>query len=317
MTASFSPPPIQERVWGNESVGGLVGNNLLSGTITCSYATSSVSGNDYVGGLLGYNWGEVTDSLWDTQTSWQVTSSGGTGKTTAEMQTESTFTDAGWDFVGESTNGTEDIWWILEGQDYPRLWWEFIVVDDFESYNYLNPDDPKSNRIFNTWIDGYNNQANGSTIGYAEPNFTEGEHFVETDIVHGGFQSMPYFYDNSGTANYSEATANIANLVIDRDWTQYGATVLSMWFYGDTSNAAERMYVALNGSAVIYHDNPDAALIDEWTEWNIDLQEFAVQGVDLTNVDTISIGFGDKNNPVPGGEGHVFFDDIRLYRPAP
>jgi hypothetical protein len=30
----------------------------------------------------------------------------------------------GWDFVDETENGTEDIWWILEGQDYPRLWWE-------------------------------------------------------------------------------------------------------------------------------------------------------------------------------------------------
>lgn len=46
------------------------------------------------------------------------------GLTTAEMQTASTFLDAGWDFVGETANGTEDIWLILEGQYYPRLWWE-------------------------------------------------------------------------------------------------------------------------------------------------------------------------------------------------
>ena len=26
--------------------------------------------------------------------------------------------------LGETGNGAEDIWWILEGQDYPRLWWE-------------------------------------------------------------------------------------------------------------------------------------------------------------------------------------------------
>jgi hypothetical protein len=32
--------------------------------------------------------------------------------------------EAGWDFVGETANGTQDIWWILEGKDYPRLWWE-------------------------------------------------------------------------------------------------------------------------------------------------------------------------------------------------
>lgn len=42
----------------------------------------------------------------------------------AEMQRAGTFLDAGWDFVGETANGTEDVWWILEGKDYPRLWWE-------------------------------------------------------------------------------------------------------------------------------------------------------------------------------------------------
>ncbi len=106
-------------------------------------------------------------------------------------------------------------------------------------------------------------------------------------------------------------------LVSVRNWTEEGVGVLSLWFYGDASNAAERMYVALNDSAVVYHDNPDAALIDEWTQWTIDLQEFAAQGVNLANVNAISIGFGDKNNLQAGGSGMVFFDDIRLYRPAP
>ena len=40
------------------------------------------------------------------------------------MQTAKTFLDAGWDFVGETKNGSADIWWILEGKDYPHLWWE-------------------------------------------------------------------------------------------------------------------------------------------------------------------------------------------------
>jgi len=68
---------------------------------------------------------------------------------------------------------------------------------------------------------------------------------------------------------------------------------------------------------MVYHDNPNAAQIERWTEWTIDLQEFAAQGVNLANVNTISIGFGDKNNIQPGGSGLVFFDDIRLYRPVP
>jgi len=102
-----------------------------------------------------------------------------------------------------------------------------------------------------------------------------------------------------------------------RDWTEEGVGVLSLWFYGDAANTAERMYVALSGSAVVYHDDPSVVQIDTWTEWRIDLQEFAAQGVNLTNVNTISIGFGDKNNIQAGGSGMVFFDDIRLYRPAP
>ena len=107
----------------NSGGGGLVGSNF-AGEITTCYSASSVTANSNVGGLVGDNWGEIIDSFWDTQTSGQLTSAGGTGKTTAEMQTESTFTDAGWDFVNETKNGNEDIWWILEGQDYPRLWWE-------------------------------------------------------------------------------------------------------------------------------------------------------------------------------------------------
>jgi len=82
------------------------------------------------------------------------------------------------------------------------------------------------------------------------------------------------------------------------------------------SNDAERMYVVLNDSAAVYYDNPDASQIDEWTQWNIDLQEFADQGVNLANVDTLGIGFGDRDNPQPGGAGVVYFDDIRLYPPT-
>ena len=94
------------------------------------YSTGAVTGKNYVGGLVGSGYGTaVTACFWDTQTSHQVTSAGGTGKTTTQMQTAKTFLDAGWDFVGETKNGTADIWWILEGKDYPRLWWELSAKD--------------------------------------------------------------------------------------------------------------------------------------------------------------------------------------------
>jgi hypothetical protein len=87
------------------------------------------------------------------------------------------------------------------------------------------------------------------------------------------------------------------------------------------SNEAEPMYITVgDGSgtaATLYHANPDAALINTWTEWNIDLQAFANLGVSLTNVNMIGLGLGNRNNPVAGGSGTMYFDDIRLYPPSP
>jgi hypothetical protein len=68
----------------------------------------------------------------------------------------------------------------------------------------------------------------------------------------------------------------------------------------------------------VVNDDPAAAQADTWTEWVIPLQAFADQGITLTNVDRIAIGLGTKGNmTTPGGSGKMFFDDIRLYRPAP
>jgi hypothetical protein len=111
-------------VLGNNSVGGLVGDNWIFRITNC-YSTGAVTGDDYVGGLVGNSDDENTNSsFWDIETSERSMSAVGIGKTTAEMQTASTFLEAGWDFVDEIENGTEDIWWIDEGRDYPRLWWE-------------------------------------------------------------------------------------------------------------------------------------------------------------------------------------------------
>ena len=183
----------------------------------------------------------------------------------------------------------------------------FLIIDDFESYNDLDPADPASNRIFNAWIDGFDNPAiNGSVVGHANPPF------AEQTIVHGGLQSMPMSYDNA--VGISEATLNLTS---KRDWTVKGVNTLTIWFRGEAANAAENLFVALNGNAVVNHDNPDAALRTSWTAWNIDLQAFADQGVDLANVNSITLGLGNKNNPVAGGSGMMYFDDIRLYPPAP
>ena len=184
---------------------------------------------------------------------------------------------------------------------------DYLIVDDFESYS---DDEAASEAIYQTWIDGFGIADNGAQVGYLfRP-------YCEQTIVHGGFQSMPYLYNNN--TGYSEATMTLDS---QRDWTMYGIQTLSLWFYGDPSNVSESMYVAIANSqrtpAVIYHDDPDAIRTSIWTQWSIDLSAFADQGLDLTDVDKISIGFGNKYNPQVGGSGLVFFDDIRLYRPEP
>jgi hypothetical protein len=195
---------------------------------------------------------------------------------------------------------------------WPGAVWSFtvanyLVVDDFEDYNDYPPDE-----VWNTWLDGYENPLNGSTAGYPEPDFVAGEHYLEDVIVHDGQWSMPLFYDNS-SARISEVTRNFTSTM--RDWTQEGVGVLTLFYHGDPNNTPEQMFVALNDDAVVNNDDPDAALVEEWNRWDIPLQTFADKGVNLGDVDSMTIGFGNKSNPTLGGEGHVFFDDIRLYRP--
>jgi hypothetical protein len=203
--------------------------------------------------------------------------------------------------IDEANNTNTDSPWTGPLWNFTTA--NFLIIDDFESYNDIDPADPASNRIFLAWVDGFDNpNVNGSIVGYANPPF------VELTIVHNGNQSMPFSYDNS--VGKSEATLTLTN---NRDWTINGVNTLVIWFRGESGNAVEPMYVALNDSAVVNHDNPDAAQRRSWTQWNIDLQAFADQGVNLANVNSITLGLGNRSNPVAGGSGMMYFDDIRLY----
>ena len=107
-------------VSGGLSTGGLVG--LSPGRMTDCYCTGAVSGSQFVGGLVGADvWGGVVRCFWDTQASGLAKSAGGTGLTTAQMQDVQTYLDAGWDFVGETRNGTHQVWQMPQGGGYPTL----------------------------------------------------------------------------------------------------------------------------------------------------------------------------------------------------
>ena len=114
-------------VSGDDRVGGLVGWYASQSvvTVTYCYSTGRVTGTGKVGGLIGQNnQGEISASLWDVQTSGRSNMCGlegdegsgcddGNGRTTVQMQTMSTFTNVGWDFL--------KIWSIEEGVGYPKL----------------------------------------------------------------------------------------------------------------------------------------------------------------------------------------------------
>jgi len=180
---------------------------------------------------------------------------------------------------------------------------ELLIVEDFESYNDIPAGEEGSNLIYLTWTDGFDNPSNGSTIGYVEPF----QPTMETNIVHGGVQSVPLTYDNSA-ASFSEVTVNPADLPIGRDWTIGSPQTLMLYFYGTEGNTGQ-LYVKINGSKVVYDGDAGDIAKAEWKQWNIDL---ASLGAGVQNVTKLSIGI-DGN----GASGTLYIDDIRLYRQAP
>jgi hypothetical protein len=198
-------------VSGKSKIGGLVGDNTDSadgGYIKRCYSIGKVTGSG--GGLVGYNWqGGITyDSYWDIQTSGKSSSYGGTGKTTAEMQTMSTFTDAGWDFVGESLNGIEDIWFIPQ-QDYPHLWWEGMQVPMKLTPQTLNC------RSYGDWVKAHLTLPEGFTFADVDPD--------RPAVLHSfGFESAPLyvFVNENGLVEIEAAFEREAVCSLAGDWPE-------------------------------------------------------------------------------------------------
>lgn len=125
VTSSYSSGSVS----GYNYVGGLVGW-YLKGTVSNFYSTGSVTGDLGIGGLMGNNHqGYVSNSFWDSETSGQATSAGGTGKTTTEMKNINTFSEAGWSIVAVANpeiRNTSYIWNIVDTETYPFLSWQSV-----------------------------------------------------------------------------------------------------------------------------------------------------------------------------------------------
>ncbi len=151
---------------GASYVGGLIGNN--AGPVTNSYSTGVPTASGQKGGLSGYNGNTISGCYWDTQTSGIATSYGGTGKTTAQMKTQSTYT--GWDYTWETTNGTNDYWtiWPTDNDGYPELYWKH--ANEIREPMSIYPDASASNLPVSgfdiTWIPNSGGQAPASYTLY-------------------------------------------------------------------------------------------------------------------------------------------------------
>ncbi|MGE5293291.1 MAG: PA14 domain-containing protein [Solirubrobacterales bacterium] len=81
-------------------------------------------------------------------------------------------------------------------------------------------------------------------------------------------------------------------------------------------NSPQDLYVTVGDSAgkTATVANATAATSANWTEVQIPLASFA--GVNMTKVETLIVGVGNRSNPAADGTGRVFIDDIRVVKSA-
>ncbi len=215
MTNSYSTSTIT----GGDYVGGLIGIDyrvlqyaynpdaptLFTGAVSRCYFAGRVSGGGRVGGFVGAPGSVFESYFWDRQVSGLAEMFGepdpeaigcddSYGKTTAEVQTARTFLDAGWDFVDETANGTEDIWTICEGRDYPRLRWEQIECEDSKPpvKTVFYPDyvvlADYGKRTFQ-WTHGPEGQWISEVAGAMTVNYDDGTSLMVTEMTNTSFSN--------------------------------------------------------------------------------------------------------------------------------
>ncbi|MGB2808839.1 MAG: GLUG motif-containing protein [Sedimentisphaerales bacterium] len=238
-------------VSGNSHVGGLVGMNVIPslggnhGKILNCFSAGSVTGNSSVGGLVGeFTSGTISSSFWDVNTSGQISSDGGIGKTTTEMQTESTFTSAGWDFF-------TPIWKMCDGPYYPRLWWEICP----ERPVYYVDADANGANDGSSWADAYkylqdalDDATNGDDIWVADGTYKPDENSANPS---GTGELTATFQLITGVRLYGGFAGGETTLD-ERDW-ETNKTILSGDLNGDDipiypHNTDDNSYRVVTGS---------------------------------------------------------------------
>ncbi|MHC4239996.1 MAG: LamG-like jellyroll fold domain-containing protein [Planctomycetota bacterium] len=217
-------------------------------------------------------------------------------------------------------------YWRVDEHNDPCTWrgpiWKFkvadyTIVDDFESYE-------DTSHLRTTWVDKFWNGTGAILLLANNPALYP---------PHSGDQIMRYQYDNRDLPAYSEAHLPLP--AGKKDWTDSGVSALTLYFYGKSTNDTtdkEQMYVGIQDenakyAEVRYGDYRGEDINDlnepEWHDWFIALPDFndpcyaaVPNDLDLTDVNKLYIGFGNRRSPQYGGSGVVRFDDIRLYLPT-
>jgi len=107
------------------------------------------------------------------------------------------------------------------------------------------------------------------------------------------------------TATFSNVSFPDTN--VDPTWTAQDVGIFS--------NEAQPLYVVVNDDHPVCHDDDNASVTVQWTQWQIPLQTFTDSGIDLQNVTSLGIGIGNRDNPQSGGQGRIYIDNIVLSRP--
>jgi hypothetical protein len=204
--------------------------------------------------------------------------------------------------TGLSMNQT--YYWRIDsnapGNKYKGSIWSFttassIVLDNFEGYS--------STPIGNNW---YGGSVNG-TWGMISL-------WTSAPVEDGTGAKVTYY--NSYAPYYSEVTYNLPST--KRNWVTGGGKILSLDFKGVINNGREQMYLivadTVKSKTILLEDANDIVQEsrENWRNWVIDLDDIDAAGVNLTDVRTLTIGFGNKTTPHLGGNGTVYVDNIKL-----
>ncbi len=292
-----------------DQVGGFVGRHV-GGTISNSYSTGSVSGISVdTGGFVGFSSASIVGSFWDTETSGQLTSAGGTGKTTAEMKTQSTFTSAGWDFTtiwnidGVTNNGYPFLLnIILAGSGTPS---DPYIITNCSGLQSMGDDSStlsKSYKLANdidcSATSGWNSGAGFAPVGNTSTRFT--------GTFNGNGKKITGLYINRPEADYvalfgyTESGSTISNVGVQSADITGGAsftgglvgynsaTITNSYTTGSITGIADSGYI---GGLVGY--NSFATIINSYSTSSVTDGVYIGGLVGVNNAGTITNSFWD------------------------